>query len=70
MPVIKKGNKEDAKRLNDEYMAHEENRHFDLRRSIRNRTMTKASYYRVHCSLRKFLWDLKNNRFFADTYAF
>ena len=56
---------EDRQRLNDEYMAYEENRRFDLLRSIRERTMTRKSYYEIHSGLRKFVWGLKQNKFLA-----
>lgn len=61
-------NKEDMERLNEEYMAHEENRYFDLRLSVRNRTMTRKSYFDFQRGLRKFLWHMKQNRFVAGAY--
>ena len=61
-------NKEDAKRLNEEYMAHEENRHFDLKLSVGNRTMTKRAYLAFHHGLRLFVRDLQGNKYFAGAY--
>ena len=55
----------DRQRLHDECMACEENRQFDLLRSIRERSMTRESYYEVHSTLRKFVWGLKQNKFLA-----
>lgn len=44
-------------------MAHEENKRYDIKKSIRNRTMTRKSYLQLHHDLREFFWNLKHNRF-------
>ncbi len=60
MPI---NNKKDAKLLNEEWEARRENRLYDVKRSIRERTMTRKSYTELHHHLREFFWNLKHNRF-------
>ena len=66
MPTIPINKDRDRELLRDEYLAHEENRCRDIRNSIRNRTMTRESYLKVTHWLRRFAWNIKQNRFEAD----
>ncbi len=58
----------DRQLLRDEYSAHVENRRIDMQNSIRNRTMTKKSYSEITHCLRKFFWNLKQNKFQAGLF--
>ncbi len=61
-------NKEDMKRLNEEYAAHEENRHFDVKRSIKHRTMTRKAYLCFSHGVRLLRWHLGQGKFVAGAY--
>ena len=52
----------------DEYAAYEENRCYDIRKSISDRTMTKRAYLAFHHGLRLFIRDMQGNKFFAGAY--
>ncbi len=47
-----------------EWTAYEENRTFDIMKSIRNRTMNKVTYVKLNHWLRKFVWYCKQNKIY------
>ncbi len=51
--------------LATEWAAYEENRFFDIKESIRNRTMNKITYVKLNHWLRKFVWYVKQNKFLS-----
>ena len=63
LPIYKAD--KDKQMLRAEYEACEENWLFDTNRAIRTRAMTRKAYYDLKHKMRRFLWNLKRNKFEA-----